>query len=63
MTIQNSTEPKKLLPFRHSPAVKNAVDEIAKQENLSPATLYRKIFNAGLKCLYDINIVGNEIVH
>ena len=63
MPKQNNIEQKQLLPFRHSPGVKKAVDKIAAQENLSPATLYRKIFNAGLKCLYDINIVGNEIVN
>jgi len=61
MQNKNSNKLKKLIPFRHSQDVKDAVDQIAATENLNPATLYRKIFNAGLKSLYDINIVGNHI--
>jgi len=59
---ENNIVKKTALPLRHSPSVKNAVDNIARLENLSPSTMYRKVFNAGLKCLYDIEVVNNQIV-
>lgn len=56
-------EIKASLPLRHSPSVKAAVDKIAQQENIAPSTLYRTIFNAGLKALYGITLHNNQIIN
>jgi hypothetical protein len=56
-------ENKTSLPLRHSPSVKTVVDAIAARENIPPSTLYRTIFNAGLKSLYQIELVNNQIVN
>lgn len=50
------------IPLRHSASIKEFVDQKAADENLSPAVLYRSIFNAGLTALYGLEIRNNQIV-
>jgi len=62
MKQKKQTDKKVSLSMRHTPSVKEKVDNMAFIENVSPSVLYRKIFNAGLTALYGIKIQGNKIL-
>ncbi|MBC8553163.1 MAG: hypothetical protein H8D23_26380 [Candidatus Brocadiales bacterium] len=53
---------KVVMNLRHSAEVKAFVDVKAAESNLLPSTMYRNIFNAGLKAMYNLNIRNNRIV-
>jgi len=53
---------KVVMNLRHSAEVKAFVDAKAAENNLLPSTMYRNIFNAGLKAMYNLNIRNNRIV-
>ncbi len=53
---------KVVMNLRHSAEVKAFVDAKAAENNLLPSTMYRNIFNAGLKAMYNLNIQNNRIV-
>lgn len=54
--------PREAVGFRVSKKVKNRLIESAKKQNIDPSDVYRQVFNAGLKVVYDFKIVGNELV-
>lgn len=50
------------IPLRHSESVNEFLNEQSAKENIPLAVLYRKVFNAGLKSLYGLEIRNNQIV-
>jgi hypothetical protein len=59
----NSSGSKKVvMNLRHSAEVKAFVDAKAAENNLLPSTMYRNIFNAGLKSMYNLTLRNNRIV-
>ena len=53
---------KVVMNLRHNAEVKAFVDAKAAENNLLPSTMYRNIFNAGLKAMYNLTIRDNRIV-
>ena len=51
-----------VITVRTGSTIKNKIDDLAKQENLKPADISRKLINAGLSHLYGLEIEGNELV-
>ncbi len=64
MQIESITPKNKkvVMNLRHSEEVKAFVDAKAAENNLLPSTMYRHIFNAGLKAMYNLTIRNNRIV-
>ena len=55
--------PTSQINFRHTDSVITEVEKAAKLANvLNPSDFHRTVYNAGLKALLGLNIVGNEIV-
>lgn len=54
--------PRVQIQFRHSEVIKNRLDAMAARQNVDQSTLYRNVFNAGLKQLFGFEIVNNELV-
>jgi hypothetical protein len=61
MSDSQKTE-KPLISFRHDPDVKELVLKKAEKSNISPATMARLIFNAGLTAMYKVEIKGNKMI-
>lgn len=53
---------KVVMNLRHSAEVKAFVDAKAAENNLFPSTMYRNVFNAGLKAMFNLDIRNNRIV-
>jgi len=51
------------LPLRHSASVKEAVDALAEDKNLTQSVHYRQIFNAGLEAMYGFKLKNNQIIN
>ncbi len=51
------------IAFRVHPSVQNKALELKDIENLKEAELYRRIFNAGLKTIYGVDVRGNKVIN
>lgn len=51
-----------VMNLRHNMEVKAFVDSMAAENNLLPSTMYRHIFNAGLKAMFNLTIRNNRII-
>lgn len=47
--------------FRTGASIKEELEKIADEECLDPSDIYRRVFNAGLKKLYNFKVVRNEL--
>ena len=65
MPLESTSTTEKLnmqtLGFRHSDSVKNVINDLAEEHNLSQADMIRQIFNKGLG-EYGITIRANRVV-
>jgi hypothetical protein len=51
-----------LVAFRHSESVDKFIQSRSRLQNLDRSSFNRVVYNAGLSALYNLTIVGNEIV-
>ena len=64
MPKQNTTSsPKPRFQFRHEQNIYDFVEKKRKLENRTESDFNKHVFNAGLKALYKVDIVNNEIVN
>lgn len=62
MPIPVNVAKKGVMNIRHTPEVKQFVDEKAAELNIQPSTMYRNVLNAGLEAMYGLKIYNNHIV-
>ena len=60
-TAKVKKDPRQTITFRVSPKIKKLLIESAAKQNLDPSDVFRLTLNAGLKELYGIDVIGNEI--
>lgn len=65
MSKKNDNKPPKktsvVIQFRTGSTIKEKIEQLAEQENLEAADISRKIYNAGLKHIYGLDVRGNEL--
>ena len=61
-TVKVKKKARETITFRVSPKIKAMMVESARKQNLDPSDVFRLTLTAGLKELYGVNVLGNEIV-